>query len=585
MTDKKDERGLFDFMLARIEDTQMRTGRPEPQAFGEWFARMYFLEPHDLRVSDGPFDGRVDCYFKTDDGHNVTHHIMNLKYTREYNKKAPRQFYDEIISFWHAFSNKDGREDFLNQSVVVGLRPHYRQLFEHFDAGNAKLLFVTNHRSNDNYAHQVKNLPVEIICLDELIQHLIDDIDEAMPRTPDIVFGGIQALLSPDQADTTEPTSIIFARLIDFIRYMQKDPYDLLFARNVRVALSPSRSQVNKDIHDTFMNQPEEFVFSNNGITMLCERQNYDPGTKELSLENPRVVNGSQTLHSIRDVKNPSANARVMVRIIKIPTPRGDDLSDKIEHRKDVIRKIAVRSNQQNPIKKWDLVSNDDFQLELFRFFRRKGCFYERREKEWKFRGRALRAVGIDNAIGIRKLTQFIASYYWSRKDLGPANAKGSVGELFEGNAYELICKATPELAYQLYLAGSNSEECLSTLGRSKQYIRYLKPYIGLSLFALSTKALKSAGADWGDVRLTQMLEEQWPNWYVHEPAWRRLTKACIDCIHAHYESEAKAVYKAENYEPTYANFFKSPKSIDKILKAPVPKSVVKLAAQVLESN
>src|SRR5439155_10613911 len=154
------------------------------------------------------------------------------------------------------------------------------------------------------------------------------------------------------------------------------DPFDLLFNRNVRVAISISRSTVNRAIRDTSNINPKEFAFSNNGITMLREKQHWDPGQKILTLKNPRVVNGSQTLHSIRDVPNPSPNARVMVRVIEIDPPRGDALEEKIQRRKEVIGKIAVRSNQQNPIKSWDLASNDDFQLELFRFFRNRGFFY-----------------------------------------------------------------------------------------------------------------------------------------------------------------------------------------------------------------
>src|SRR5438067_2996379 len=291
-------------------------------------------------------------------------------------------------------------------------------------------MFVTNHRRNEAHFEQVKNIPVKVFHLDDLIQCLVDDIDGAMPRTPPISLYSIHGVLAPDKADTEVATSIVFARLLDFIRYMETDPFDLLFNRNVRVAIEFSRSDVNRAIRDTFHKSPREFAFSNNGITLLCEKQHYDPGEKILTLENPRVVNGSQTLHSIRDVPNPSPNARVMVRVIEIEPPLGDGLDQKIVRRKEVINKIAVRSNQQNPIKSWDLVSNDDFQLELFRFFRRKGLFYERRNREWKRRSRELRSVHITYGTNIKALAQLIASYHWSKPRLGPVVAK-RVADLF----------------------------------------------------------------------------------------------------------------------------------------------------------
>jgi hypothetical protein len=348
----------------------------------------------------------------------------------------------------------------LEKAVKQELRARYKKLFEHYDNGSAELMFVTNHRCNDAHFEQVKDIPsLRVFHLDDLIQCLVDDIDGAMPRTPPISLSGINALLPADQADTEVATSIVFARLVDFIRYMESDPFDLLFNRNVRVAISISRSKVNRGIRDTFATSPKEFAFSNNGITMLCEKQHYDPGQKVLTLENPRVVNGSQTLHSVRDVPNPSANARVMVRVIEIEPPLGDDLRRKIQHRKEIIGKIAVRSNQQNPIKSWDLASNDDFQLDLFRFFRNKGFFYERRDREWGQRSRELRNVGIAYGTSIKYQTQLIASFYWSKPRLGPAAAK-KVADLFEGDLYEKIREAPAELVFQLFLLSEAIWEC-----------------------------------------------------------------------------------------------------------------------------
>jgi len=279
---------------------------------------------------------------------------------------------------------------------------------------------------------------------------------------------------------------------------MESDSFDLLFNRNVRVAISISRSKVNRAIRDTFKSSPKEFAFSNNGITMLCEKQHYDPGQKVLTLENPRVVNGSQTLHSIRDVPNPSANARVMVRVIEIEPPLGDALDAKIKRRKEVIGKIAVRSNQQNPIKSWDLASNDDFQLGLFRFFRNKGFFYERRDREWSQRSRELRSVGIRYGTSIKWHTQLIASLYWSKPRLGPAVAK-NVADLFEGELYERIRETEAELAFQLYLLDEALWESRSKLATDKVYIRSLKSYEYFALFSLTIRALTEVGAKWGD--------------------------------------------------------------------------------------
>ena len=128
---------------------------------------------------------------------------------------------------------------------------------------------------------------------------------------------------------------------------------------------------------------------------MLCEGHSHDPGTQEVRIDNPRVVNGSQTLHSIRDVSNPSTTARVMVRIIQVRPPSPADFSNEATKRREIIEKISIRSNLQNPIKKWNLISNDDYQHSLARYFRKRKLYYERRDGEWAQRRTELKSVGI----------------------------------------------------------------------------------------------------------------------------------------------------------------------------------------------
>lgn len=574
---------LFQFMLERVQEVHKKHLDGEPQAFGRWFAELFYTNPRDLFVSDGSKDGKIDLFFATDNGKSVQHHVLNTKFTKEFNKIAPPAFYQEIKYFWQAFENHTARAAYLEKAVKSELRQKYKLLFERYDHGAAELMFVTNHRCNDAHYEQVKGIPVKVFHLDDLIQCLVDDIDGAMPRTPSISLNAIHALLPADRADTEVATSIVFARLLDFIRYMENDPFDLLFNRNVRVAISVSRSKVNRAIRNTFMDNPKEFAFSNNGITMLCEKQHYDPGQKVLTLDNPRVVNGSQTLHSIRDVPNPSPNARVMVRVIEIEPPRGDGLENKIRLRKEIIGKIAVRSNQQNPIKSWDLASNDDFQLELYRTFRSKGYFYERRDREWNQRSRELRSVGIRYGTSIKWHTQLISSFNWKRPRLGSVVSK-NVSDLFEGEVYEAIRETPAELAFQLYLVDDSLLECRSDLAADKVYIFNLKFHGYFAMFSLVVRALTEVGAKWGDPDFTTLLNEQRKEYYpAHSNNWRKLTKACIDHMLAAYKKQARLYAKREGQELSYANYFKTQGYIAKMLKAGLSGEIKRSARAVLK--
>lgn len=579
----QDKSDLFEFMLERIAEVQKLHLEAEPQAFGRWFAGLFYMNAQDIFVSDGSKDGQIDAFFTTHDGKSVTHHAMNTKFTREYNKIAPPAFYQEIKYFWQAFENKEARQPYLERAVKAELRPRYKQLFERYDNGAVELLFVTNHRINEAHYESLSGAPVKVFHLDDLIQFLVDDIDGAMPRTPSIQLHDVHGVLSPDKADTEVATSIVFARLVDFIRYMEKDPFDLLFNRNVRVAISTKRSEVNRNIRLTFKDSPKEFAFSNNGITLLCERQHHDPADKVLTLENPRVVNGSQTLHSIRDVPNPSANARVMVRIIQIEPPKGENIDEKVKRRKEVINKIAVRSNQQNPIKSWDLVSNDDFQMDLFRFFRRKDFFYERKNGEWGQRSRELRSVGFGLALNLRWMAQLIASFYSNKAKLGPAEAKQNLGDLFVGEAYEAIRQTPPEVAFQLFLVDHSLWQSQAEWARKKAYIRNLKSYAYFAVFAVATRAFTNVGADWGHASLTALLEGQWPDFYSgHHKSWMMFTRACIDYVVDEYKREAKRYARDGGEELTYANYFKNRGYVSKLVKADLPANLRKLAKRTL---
>ena len=59
--------------------------------------------------------------------------------------------------------------------------------------------------------------------LEDMLQFMVDYIEDAMPRTPTLHITGINTVLSADKRDTTVPTSIVFAKLIDLVRYMQDD--------------------------------------------------------------------------------------------------------------------------------------------------------------------------------------------------------------------------------------------------------------------------------------------------------------------------------------------------------------------------
>ena len=564
---------LFDFTLRQIKATADAHGDRMPQAFGRWFASMFFPGHSQIVITDGCGDGKIDLLVTCYTGKRVRHHILNTKFTNTYEKRSPVSFYDELTRFWQAFENKANRPEYLANVVREPLRPHYRKLFALYDDHDAQLYFVTNHRINEPQYRTVANYGVTIYHLDDVLQYVAEHIEGAMPETEPLVLSGISNVLTPATNESEVPTSIVFARLIDFIKYMEDDPFDLLFARNVRLWLG--NTETNKDIQTTFRQAPKEFAYSNNGITLLCRKHTHDPGKQELCLLNPRVVNGSQTLHSVRAVDSPSPLARVMVRIIEVPQNNKTDLPEQIERRKAVIHKISIRSNLQNPIKRWNLVANDDFQNELSRYFWAKKLYYERRQFEWKYRKLELRGVGIARGPDIRWTTQLIASYQYARKKLGPAVAQGTLNELFEEDAYAIIRSSPPRLVYQLFLLAEISGYYLKKLSSTKQYIANVSRYVELSAFSLLCRILSESGVRLGEENLEGALEKTRGE---ETREWTKLMKTLVDHILDDYRRAKGIALRKEKLELSPANYFKSVAHIGKLLKKPMPKALKRIA-------
>ncbi len=268
-----------------------------------------------------------------------------------------------------------------------------------------------------------------------------------------------------------------------------------------------------------------------------------------------------------------------MVRIIEIPSNSAADLPSLRAKRREIIHKISVRSNLQNPIRRWNLVSNDDFQNELSQYFWKKQFYYERRQREWKQRKDDLQSIGIRQDPGIRALTQMISSYNYNYSDLGPANAQGQLNELFDEESYSKIRSTQPELAYRLFLLSDVMFYFLRRLKKKRGYIYNVSGYVKFALFSVLCRSIKKLdpGA-WKKDSFGEFLEAQYQ---LPDTKWENLIKSSIDYILDFYE---KAQRQAENegWYLTPANFFKTKSYIAPILSAPLPKKVVRLSREII---
>lgn len=129
-----------------------------------------------------------------------------------------------------------------------------------------------------------------------------------------------------------------------------------LFSDNIRDFIG--FSEVNEDIRETALNEPENFYFYNNGITALCQSLNKKPiggGDRTIGIfvaEDLKIVNGAQTVGSIGNAYeiNPEQvnKLNVFIKVISLDNCPADFGLN-----------VTKKTNTQNRIDKKDFVSLD----------------------------------------------------------------------------------------------------------------------------------------------------------------------------------------------------------------------------------
>lgn len=174
-----------------------------------------------------------------------------------------------------------------------------------------------------------------------------------------------------------------------------------LFDRNVRLFLGVRKGSVNAGIAETLgdVAQRGHFWAYNNGLTFICD--DYDISGTTITLRNFSIVNGCQTAVSLaQKTKSDLANVSVLARFIAASAGIVDD--------------IIRFTNSQNPIRTWDIASQDRTQRRLkteFGRLQRPYIYLTRRGARPKGDLRAFRENGRLRQIRIDIMGQYAAAF------------------------------------------------------------------------------------------------------------------------------------------------------------------------------
>jgi hypothetical protein len=158
---------------------------------------------------------------------------------------------------------------------------------------------------------------------------------------------------------------------------------DRLLERNIRRYLGLHGNRVNQAIRQTLESPTDRqnFYFYNNGITLICDRFDYNalqPESHKVRVEGLQIINGGQTSKTIwatleeqqrehQATMNGADEAFVLVRLYQVS-----------QESKALVQMITYATNSQNPVDLRDLRSNDEKQKQLEISIRALGYEYRR---------------------------------------------------------------------------------------------------------------------------------------------------------------------------------------------------------------
>jgi len=185
-----------------------------------------------------------------------------------------------------------------------------------------------------------------------------------------------------------EDAYVALCPISDYIDFITDDECGLItriFEANVRAY--QGAVDVNKEISNSVKDpdQGVDFWWLNNGVTIVCDDAQFRNG--KLNIENPLIVNGLQTSHVLqlnKDKINKDDNRKVLVRIL-------------IEKDREKRDKIIRATNRQTNIKPSSFRATEPIHIDIERYLKSVGYFYDRRKNFYKSEGKpASKIISID---------------------------------------------------------------------------------------------------------------------------------------------------------------------------------------------
>ncbi len=338
---------LYDEIVPVLD--QEFPGVPKWKSFAMWWLIAHGLDYRGRGKNyfvDGSGDGGIDVIaWPVKDFEDDRTYVIQSKYYK--NKPGLKQV-QRFIEAINALSGPKQDYDKWLDSVDDKLRLTYNKLRAKTLKGKVKFLFITTATLSASARNGLFDCDVDVLENVEMRRLLHFYKRGQTPRVSSLI---ITPKSKPITITKTEKVQMMVfsVHLKDFAYAYKKHDNDL-FAGNIRFGgvKGSNSARVREGINHTLSEHDDEFVFSHNGITVVC--QGVKQIGKKIKLFEPSVVNGAQTITYIGEkwLNNISnTRAEVLVKLIKVqPNASFEELETD----------IAIRSNTQIKVDFSDLI-------------------------------------------------------------------------------------------------------------------------------------------------------------------------------------------------------------------------------------
>lgn len=341
-------------------------------------------------ILDNPYDGGLDIGL-IDESSNRIYLIQN----KNYKIISPQQIEDslnKLISYIEKVKNGDiyyyneNVKNFSNKLKVLLNNIENELLF--------KLIINTSAKINDSSQERIENI-TSIIK-----EKIFSILDKNKKISIDIEVNGQMELMAKysmiydeegindetklhiKQTNITSRSSTLtieeqetksksFLTVIDAVKFREffrklKDNGQLgsLYSKNVREYFK--NKNVDNEIKKTLEYHPEDFFILNNGLTIIGKDIHIDGNV--IKITNMCIINGAQTTYLIGESKikdSELSKVSIFAKIIDINTFNNKNNFNEDEF----INKISYASNNQKPIKKEDLITQNKVVINFVKIF------------------------------------------------------------------------------------------------------------------------------------------------------------------------------------------------------------------------